>query len=252
MRCDRARELIDAYADGELGGDDRASVASHLETCATCGPLLRDIAHTSSVLTQLGRQPAPADLAARVRRRLATAAGERQKTWRSFVLPAAGIWRQAAALAACCAVSVFLTWSVVTSTAQADRLQQELLAAHMRSLLQDSPIQVASSNSHTVKPWFAGKVDVAPEVKDLTAQGFPLLGGRLDYVHQQRVGALVYKRRMHVISVFVWRAPGSEDLPPSSASSSGYNLLRWTRGGVTYWAVSDLDGAELKRLQGLL
>jgi hypothetical protein len=107
-------------------------------------------------------------------------------------------------LAASCALSVFLTWSFMTSTGQANRLEQELLTAHFRSLLHDSPIQVASSDAHNVKPWFAGRVDFAPDVKDLTVEGFPLLGGRLDYVGERRVGALVYRRRLHIVNVFMW------------------------------------------------
>ena len=161
------------------------------------------------------------------------------------------LWRQATALAACCALSAVLTWWVVTSTGQLHAVQQEMVVAHIRSLLQDSPIQVASSDSHTVKPWFAGRVDFAPEVKDLTAEGFPLLGGRLDYVNQRRVGALVYRRQLHTVNVFMWRAPGT-DVAPTLAKRNGYNLLVWTKGGVTYCAVSDLASDELKRLQSLM
>jgi anti-sigma factor RsiW len=251
MQCDRARELIGAWVDGELAGDDRVSVGSHVETCTACRDLARDIRRTSKMVAELGREPTPGGLAESVRRRLA-AVGEPDRTSpfpRHF---ASTMWRQAAALAACCALSVLLTWLYLTSTAQADRLEQELLAAHMRSLLQDAPFQVASSDSHTVKPWFAGKVDFAPEVKDLTPEGYPLLGGRLDYVHQRRVGALVYKRRLHIINVFMWRAPAGENIAPLALAKNGYNLVTWSKNGVTYWAVSDLDAAELKRLANLL
>ncbi|HEX5999583.1 MAG TPA: anti-sigma factor [Hyphomicrobiaceae bacterium] len=251
MRCDRARELVGAYVDGELKGDDRASVAAHIESCAVCRELTGDIRRTSKAIAALGREPAPAALASRIYGRLAGAAdeevGKRLVPWR---VPS-GVWRQAAALAACSALSVLLTWWVMTSMGQADRLEQQILAAHIRSLLQDSPIQVASSDSHTVKPWFAGRVDFAPEVRDLAAEGFPLLGGRLDYVHDRRVGALVYRRRLHIVNVFMWRA-GNDDAAPALETKNGYNLLTWTRSGVTYWAVSDLDASELKRLQSLL
>ena len=252
MRCDRARELVGAYVDGELKDDDCATVAAHIESCAVCRELMDDIRRTSKAIAELGREPAPATLASAIYGRLAGAADEevakRLVPWR---VPSK-VWRQAAALAACCALSVILTWWVMTSMGQAGRLEQQIVAAHIRSLLQDSPIQVASSDSHTVKPWFAGRVDFAPEVRDLTAEGFPLLGGRLDYVYDRRVGALVYKRRLHIVNVFMWRAPGSEDVAPTLATKNGYNLLTWTRSGVTYWAVSDLDASELKRLQGLL
>ena len=253
MRCDQARELIGAYVDGELSGEDRAAVAGHVETCGGCRLLVGEIKRTSKAIAQLGRELPSAALATRIRSRLAGAADDQQggKRLIRWHIPSR-MWQQAAALAACCALSVLLTWWVMTSTEQADRLQQEILAAHIRSLQQDSPIQVASSDSHTVKPWFAGRVDFAPEVKDLTAEGFPLLGGRLDYVHQRRVGALVYRRRLHTVNVFMWRARESEDVAPKAATKNGYNLLVWSRGGVTYWAVSDLDAAELQHLQGLL
>jgi anti-sigma factor RsiW len=254
MRCDRARELIGAYVDEELGGDDRTSVAAHIESCTDCRELMGDIKRTSNAVAELGREPAPATLASRIRSGLASAA-EEQNPGKKRLVPwgmLSSVWRQAAALAACCALSAFLTWWVMTSTGQVDRLQQEIVAAHIRSLLQDNFIQVASSDAHTVKPWFAGRVDFAPEVKDLTAEGFPLLGGRLDYVHQRRVGALVYRRRLHTVNVFMWRASGTEDATPTLAMKNGYNLLVWAKSGVTYWAVSDLDAGELKRLQILL
>ncbi|MFZ1104356.1 MAG: anti-sigma factor [Hyphomicrobiaceae bacterium] len=256
MRCDRARELVGAYVDGELRGDDRASVAAHIESCADCRELIGDIKRTSKAIAELGRESAPAALASRIRSHLASAADEEVgKRLVPRLVPGrlpSRVWREAAALAACSALSVLLTWWVVTSTGQVGQLERQVVEAHVRSLLQDSPIQVASSDSHTVKPWFAGRVDFAPDVKDLTAEGFPLLGGRLDYVHDRRVGALVYRRRLHVVNVFMWAAPGNEEVAPTLATKNGYNLLTWTKGGITYWAVSDLDASELKRLQGLL
>ena len=252
MRCDRARELIGAYVDGELSCDDRTSVASHIESCASCSDVMHDIGCTSHAIAELGRETAPPALAGRIRNRLAAEAQENRTTkivrWR--VPP--GRWRQVAALAACCVLCVALTWGAMTSMGQTDQLQQEIVAAHIRSLLQDSPIQVAASDSHTVKPWFAGKVDFAPEVKDLTAEGFPLLGGRLDYVHQRRVSVLVYRRRSHTVNVFIWQAPAAGDAAPTLAKKNGYNLLAWTKSGVAYWATSDLDAEQLRRLQGLL
>jgi anti-sigma factor RsiW len=160
--------------------------------------------------------------------------------------------RQAAALIAACALSALLTWWMLAAGGRSERLQQELLAAHVRSLLQDSPIQIASSDQHTVKPWFAGRVDFAPEVKDLTGEGFPLLGGRLDYVRDRRVGVLVYRRRAHVINVFMWPSGSNEATAPSLVTRNGYNLLAFDKGGISYWAVSDLEAGELRRLASLL
>jgi anti-sigma factor RsiW len=253
MRCDHARELLGAYVDQELSNDEHTSVAAHIHSCVGCSESLGDIKRTSKAIAELGRRPAPRALAPAIRRRLAGApmqelGGQRLPPWR---IPS-GLWRQATALAACCVLSVALTWWVMTSTAQMHAVQQEIVVAHIRSLLQDSPIQVASSDSHTVKPWFAGRVDFAPEVNDLTAEGFPLLGGRLDYVNQRRVGTLVYRRRQHIVNVFMWGAPDTEDISPTLATRNGYNLLVWTKGAVTYWAISDVAVDELKRLQRLL
>src|SRR6476469_7321517 len=128
-------------------------------------------------------------------------------------------------------LSVLVTWVAVTSMDRANGLQQEIVTAHIRSLLQDSPIQVASSDAHTVKPWFAGRIDFSPEVKDLAADGFPLLGGRLDFVGGRRVGAVVYKRRLHTINVFMWPSAGPGDAAPRLVVRNGYNLLAWSRGG---------------------
>ncbi|WP_245928254.1 anti-sigma factor family protein [Bosea psychrotolerans] len=160
--------------------------------------------------------------------------------------------KQAAALLIACLLSSLTTWWILTGSTRDSLLTQDLLSAHLRSLLQDSPIQVASSDAHTVKPWFAGKVDFSPEVRDLAAQGYPLLGGRLDTIAGRRVGALVYKRRLHVINVFAWTAGDVSDVAPSLSTRSGYNILKWTRSGVSYAAVSDLESLELQRLPELL
>jgi anti-sigma factor RsiW len=254
MRCDRALELISPFVDRELSGEDRQAVAAHIEACAHCAARVVDIQRLSKAIAEIGREPARKALALRVRSTLASTAEEKEGATRRLVLwrVPSGIVRQAGMLVASCVLFVLLTWSIMTSTEQVNRLEQELLTAHIRSLLQDSPIQVASSDAHTVKPWFAGRVDFAPDVKDLAVEGFPLLGGRLDYVGDRRVGALVYRRRLHVVNVFTWAAPSLEDAPPKLTTKNGYNLLAWSKTGVTYWAISDLDAPELERLQRLL
>jgi anti-sigma factor RsiW len=130
-------------------------------------------------------------------------------------------------------------------------LARDVLAAHVRALMQDNAVQIASLDTHTVKPWFAGRLEFAPAVKDLSAEGFALAGGRLDYVGGRRVAALVYRRRLHQVSVFVWPADG-DAVTPSAARLDGYNLVSWQRGGMTFWAVSDLNEGELRELQSLL
>jgi anti-sigma factor RsiW len=113
-------------------------------------------------------------------------------------------------------------------------------------------VQVASSQSHTVKPWFNGRIEFAPSVKDLTDRGFPLVGGRVDVVGGQRAATLVYKRRLHVINVFIWSAADGASSGPMAGAVQGYNTVSWTAGGLTYWAISDLNARELAELQALL
>jgi anti-sigma factor RsiW len=159
--------------------------------------------------------------------------------------------RYGAMLALACLLSAATAWWAATSFEQTALVERDVLAAHVRGLLQDSPIQVASSDAHVVKPWFAGRLEFAPEVNDLAAEGFPLVGGRLDYVDGRRVGAIVYKRRLHTISVFMW--PTSKpDAVPRVATRNGYNLVSWCRHGLAYWAVSDLGAGDLSQLVGLL
>ena len=266
MQCERARELLSPYLDGELSAEERRAVAAHVEGCRSCSAQVDDFRRIGRTLAEAGREPAPKALALRVRANLAREAqGEAGRIAPSLDKPSLvkpalarpsfmprALMRQAAVIAAACVLSALATWWIVGTVGETSRLEQEVLAAHVRSLLQDSPIQVASSDAHTVKPWFAGRVDFSPEVKDLAAEGFPLLGGRLDYVGGRRVGAVVYKRRLHAIDVFIWPSASSGDTAPSLVTRNGYNLLAWTRAGVAYWAVSDLNAGDLRQLQSLL
>jgi anti-sigma factor RsiW len=129
-------------------------------------------------------------------------------------------------------------------------LAHDVLAAHVRSLLQDNTVQVASLDTHTVKPWFAGRLDYTPVVKDLSEEGFKLIGGRLDYVDGRRVAALVYMRRLHKINVFIWPAKGTAIA--SHLHIDGYNIVTWTAANMTFWAISDVEERELDRLAELL
>jgi anti-sigma factor RsiW len=264
MQCDEARDLLGAYQDEEVSRDELRAVSLHLETCRACSALLTDNQRISGLVRRHGKIPAPAQLAARIgkaldRAEIETPLGPSKMADMSALMRtpfgavhARSFAQRAAALAAVCLLSVLATWYVMDLTNRSDGVAREVLNAHLRSLLQDSPVQVATSDQHTVRPWFAGRTDYAPPVKDLAADGFALVGGRLDYVADRRVSALVYKRRLHVINVFMWASPTAADTAPAITTRNGYSLLTWSRNGATYWAVSDLNLEELRALQRLL
>jgi len=253
MRCEEVQDLASAWLDHELSEPRAGAVAEHEAACEACHAYVADLRALSSRLSRLGREPAPPGLEERIRLSLAEETAEapgqvvpfaRPNRWRGFA-------QQFASLAAVCLLSVFGTWAVVRQRDTVSEVRHDVVAAHVRSLLQNSTIQVPSSDSHTVRPWFSGKVEFAPPVKDLTAEGFPLVGGRLDFVDGHRVATLVYRHGLHTISVFVWpesdRASGSP-----LAQVDGLNVLSWTKDGMVWWAVSDMEPGELKELRSLL
>jgi anti-sigma factor RsiW len=126
-----------------------------------------------------------------------------------------------------------------------DRLGQELVSSHVRSLMANHALDVISTDQHTVKPWFDGKLDFAPPVKDLAAKEFPLIGGRLDYIGNRAVAALVFQRHKHVINLFIWPDAGKDSAPMSAPARQGYNIIHWSQAGMSCWTVSDLNTQEL-------
>ena len=249
MQCREAHEVLSALLDDEVAAEQQQAARAHIAACSLCGEVARDYRRIGDKLRMVARMPAPADLAGKVLARLATEAhsanDNRRFNWRGFA-------QQAAALLLVCGLSGLVGWHLAQSNFEQRRLERDVVAAHVRSLLQDSTVQIASSESHTVKPWFNGRIEFAPTVKDLTAEGFPLIGGRLDFIDNRRTATLVYKRRRHVINVFMWPADGQNPKTPVPSLLQGYNTVTWTAGGITFWAVSDLNAKELGELQGLL
>src|SRR5262245_4657939 len=255
MQCDRAAELIGAYLDQELDAETRRQVAEHLGGCPGCAAVADDFARLSRELAAIGREPAPEQLASRLP---ALIGGVVTAAAAPPYVPAVARWhvpawlRQAAALLLICGATAAVTALWMSRTAGTAVLERDVVAAHMRSLMQDSPIQIASSDTHAVKPWFSGRLDFAPVVKDLASAGFPLAGGRLDYIGDRRVAALVYGRRLHVVNVFLWPSADGTDSAPRELVHKGYNLLTWSKGWITYFAISDLNLGELRELQSKL
>lgn len=264
MRCDHDRLRIALLLDGELPAPEREAFQTLWTDCPDCRRYRDELIWLSGHLRQVRIEPSAA-FQERLRTRLDYEAAE--MTGEPGPVPAPQSWtaqlldrirpfwqdyaRQAAALLAVCALSVLATlwWAGQSATRQ--DLAHDVVAAHVRSLLQDNEVQVASLDTHTVKPWFNGRLDYTPLVKDLASDGFKLAGGRLDYVDGRRVAALVYLVRLHKISLFVWPSDGPQTAPVET-KINGYNLLSWSKGGMNFWAISDLDETELAKLPGLL
>src|SRR5262249_30667009 len=191
---------------------------------------------------------APAALRDRVRTSLHPA-GRTRAAARPFP------WRMLA-IAASLAFVATLTWAALRGLpvpSDNDRVAQQVVASHLRSLmLPCRDVDVARSDQHRVKPWFNGRVTFSPPVNKLDGAGFELIGGRLDYLDRQKVAALVYKRRGHIINLFVWPAADRSARPPRSLTTQGYQVIHWSEGDLTFWAVSDLNEAELREFADLI
>ena len=242
MKCEEARPLLDAYLDGELAGAERAALSDHIESCAECGPeaaaferLREGIRRTAPVYR------APENLRSQIRVALRHEAGGA-----SAMARAPGWLAYAASILIAVAVGSGGTW-LITGERQESRIGDELIDSHLRSLLADHLTDVASSDKHTVKPWFAGRTDVSPPGVDLAAQGFPLVGGRLDLIEGRPVPALVYRAGKHVINVFVLPAQPNE--LSEDVARRGYTLRHWTGGDLGYWAVSDAAPDEFAKFE---
>jgi len=235
-----AQTLIEAYVDGELDAANAHDVEEHLRTCQECRGVELRIRDLRTVLTA----SVPAYRAtSRLRKNVRAALRQEAKSGTEGSWPFLR-WPILATAFALLLLGVFVFQSTRSSRSA---VVDEVIAAHVRSLLATHLVDVASSDQHTVKPWFNGKVDFAPEVQDFAKDGFPLVGGRLDYLGGKTAVALVYRRNQHPINVLIAPAPGKADSAQTSITRRGYNLLHWTRNEMEYWAVSDLNGNELQQ-----
>ena len=244
---------VDALLDGELTADDARELEAHITQCPECARFREDrLALRTAITAGVPAYRSPDALRERVRTALAEAASAAARPMPRPRRSAIGaLWRPMA-LAASLAIVAVGSWNLSLRQAQSDRLADAVLASHIRSLMPGHLTDVPSSDQHTVKPWFNGKLDFSPPVHDLAARGYPLLGGRLDYVNGRSVAVLVYGRRQHLINVFVWPAmPGQGD-GTDLRVRQGYHLRHWSTPDYTYWAASDLNRTELQDFVRLL
>jgi anti-sigma factor RsiW len=239
---------LDAYLDGELAAVDARELEAHVAQCPEC-TRFRDgrLALRESVTAQVPAFQAPDALRERVRAALGTAA-------RAGAPPrfgVRGVWRPLA-LAASLTVVALGSWTLALQRAAGETLADQVLASHIRSLMPGHLTDVLSSDQHTVKPWFNGRLDFSPPVYDFAGRGYPLLGGRLDYADGRAVAALAYGRRQHLINVFLWPATRGPSGALTIRDRHGYHLLHWTTTDYAYWLVSDLGPAELNDFAHLL
>ena len=243
MQCDEVRPRLEAYVDGELAEAERVQLRDHLADCPECGPEATALEHLRDGI----RQSAPVYRAPEALRSEIRFALRRQAaTSARGARPAPGWLAYAASILLAVAVGSGGTL-LITGERQEDAVANELIDNHLRSLLGNHLTDVASSDQHTVKPWFAGRSELSPPAVDLAGEGFPLVGGRLDLIAGKPIPALVYRRREHVVNVFV--LPASRGDLAKTLTRRGYSLRHWDEGDLGFWAVTDAAPSELAEFE---
>lgn len=248
MSCEVAHSTLHGYFDGELDAARTVEFQQHLERCPQCQASLQRLEALRGKLRGSGLyEPASPELVAGIRASLAKAQ------------PAGGVsrfvthrWFRFPALAAAAVAAIAIAVLVVQPRLETARMNASMLVAHARSLQSGHLTDVASSDAQTISPWFSGKIDFAPPVADFGAQGFRLVGARLDVINGRNAAVLVYAHDTHVINLFVWRYDDDDKGFTSSGSARGYNWIVWQPANLRFCAISDLSSAELDRLKSLI
>lgn len=260
MSCKLTQRFVPGYLDGELDLSRTIEMETHLRVCEEC---TRELERQQALRAALQRSShayaAPSALRERIQSSLRSAApaettehpiaGRPFLFMRPFQLLR---WAGAFAVLALCVAAAWQLLPGLRGPASNQQLAAEVFASHVRSLEGNHLMDVISTDQHTVKPWFDGKLDFSPPVEDLAGDGFPLVGGRLDYLEGREVAALVYQRRKHFINVFVWPGAAGSSTTQAIDSRQGYNMMRWSRGGFQFWAVSDVNAQDLADFVSLL
>jgi anti-sigma factor RsiW len=253
MNCDDSRIYLVAYLDDELDVADSLRVQKHLAECGNCQRAQDEHLALRSALRDPDLRARPSDefskrIEAVVRRAAKEEARSQRSVWFEFLRPGAFRWvPAAAALLMVTTIGAYFAMNSLRSSQQ-QLIAGAVVAGHIRSLQASHLVDVPSSDRHTVKPWFQGKLDFSPPVPDLSELGWNLIGGRLDYVDGRPVAVLVYQRRLHDINVFIWPNHASADYAIRQEDAQGYQILHWNGAEMTYWVVSDLNRAELLEL----
>ena len=252
MSCQKTQEFIHAYLDGELDLARSLEVEQHLQECDACANGYHSqTALRSSLKDSSLYHSAPRGLEKRIRSSLRREAkSEVDRRWFGWN------WVTAAASLALLLLAGVAVWRLTPRSigpSGDDLLAQEVVSDHVRSLqLPGHLTDVLSSDQHTVKPWFDGKVNFAPPVRDFATQDFRLFGGRLEYLNNRSVVTLIYQRRLHFINLYIWPSEQAGSTSEIAVQRQGYNLIHWTSSGMNYWAISDLNAVELNEFAKLV
>jgi anti-sigma factor RsiW len=248
VSCTEVRTFLHGYVDSELDLVRQMEIEDHLRTCDACSKNYQaQLALRSTLKSNELYFRAPAHLKRQVQR---AARQAQRKPWLPRLITRD--WIGGAVVAAAVVLLAVFVGPMLSRPSPTARIEQDVVSAHIRSLMPGHLTDVPSSEEHTVKPWFAGKLDFSPPVADLNRDGFALIGGRLDYAAGRPVAALVYRRGAHLINLFVWPSASTPDVAAAADTRQGYNLLYWTRGQTTFWAISDLNATELQQFTRLV
>lgn len=261
MTCEESIKLVDGYLDGELDVITNQQIEQHLSACAKCQSIFQmQETLATTIKSAAPYYTAPAELRRRIHSSLLeennsspkrTGIADNRQHLETVIFPSQWNWLGLAAAILLVAITLFNFLPRSPRLGHNQFLVAQLIASHARSLMANHLTDVVSSDQHTVKPWLDAKLDFAPGVYDLTGDGFPLIGGRLDYLENRPVAALVYQRRKHFINLFVWPLRSEKSPATETLEQDGYHLVHWIDSDLNYWAVSDVSEKDLQEFKEL-